>query len=70
MSSPPTAPRWLYLSAARNHTLQEELLAGGYAPDTPVIIGHQVTWPDEVMVRCRLDQLAATMKSTSSGSTP
>ena len=52
----------LYLSAARSHTLQQELLAGGYAPDTPVIIGHQVTWPDEVMVRCRLDQLAATMK--------
>ncbi|WIY82196.1 precorrin-4 C(11)-methyltransferase [Propionimicrobium sp. PCR01-08-3] len=52
----------LYLSAARSHTLQEELLAGGYAPDTPVIIGHQVTWPDEIMVRCTLDQLAATMK--------
>lgn len=52
----------LYLSAARNRVLQEELLAGGYPPDTPVIIGHQVTWPDEVMLRCRLDELSATMK--------
>ncbi len=52
----------LYLSAARNRVLQEELLAGGYPPDTPVIIGHQVSWPDEVMLRCRLDELSATMK--------
>lgn len=52
----------LYLSAARNKVLQEELLAGGYPPETPVIIGHQVSWPDEVMLRCSLDQLAATMK--------
>ena len=52
----------LYLSAARSHTLQDELLAGGYPPGTPVIIGHQVSWPDEVMVRCELDRLAATMK--------
>lgn len=52
----------LYLSAARNKALQEELLAGGYPPDTPVIIGHQVSWPDEVMLRCRLDELSATMK--------
>ncbi|MDQ7992069.1 MAG: precorrin-4 C(11)-methyltransferase, partial [Propionicimonas sp.] len=35
----------LYLSAARNKVLQEELLAGGYPPETPCIVGHQVTWP-------------------------
>ncbi len=29
----------LYLSAARNKALQEELLAGGYAPETPCIVG-------------------------------
>ncbi len=52
----------LYLSAARNKVLQEELLAGGYAPETPCIIGHQVTWPDEVMLRCELRDLSATMK--------
>lgn len=52
----------LYLSAARNRALQAELLAGGYPSETPVIIGHKVTWPDEVIVRCRLDELSATMK--------
>lgn len=52
----------LYLSAARSKSLQEELLAGGYAPDTPVIIGYQVTWPDQQLLRCELKDLAATMK--------
>lgn len=52
----------LYLSAARNKVLQDELLAGGYAPETPCIIGHQVTWPDEMMLRCPLSELSATMK--------
>lgn len=52
----------LYLSAARNKVLQEELLAGGYPPETPCIIGYQVTWPDELMLRCRLDELSATMR--------
>lgn len=53
----------LYLSAARNKALQDELLAGGYPPDTPCIVGYRVTWPDELMVRCRLDDLSASMKA-------
>ena len=52
----------LYLSAARNKVLQEELLAGGYAPETPCIIGHQVSWPDELMLRCSLADLSETMR--------
>jgi len=52
----------IYLSAARNRALQEELLAGGYAADTPVIVGYRVSWPDELILRCRLDELSATMK--------
>lgn len=52
----------LYLSAARNKVLQEELMVGGYPADTPVIIGHRVSWPDEVILRCQLDQLSATMR--------
>jgi len=52
----------LYLSAARHRALQDELLAGGYPPGTPVIIGHKVSWADEVLLRCRLDELSATMK--------
>nr|WP_036923517.1 precorrin-4 C(11)-methyltransferase [Propionicicella superfundia] len=53
----------LYLSAARHKVLQDELLAGGYAPDTPCIVGCRVTWPDELLLRCRLGELSATMKA-------
>lgn len=53
----------LYLSAARHKVLQEELLAGGYPSDTPCIIGYRVSWPDELMMRCPLGELSATMKS-------
>ncbi|MBK8469466.1 MAG: precorrin-4 C(11)-methyltransferase [Actinomycetales bacterium] len=53
----------LYLSAARNRALQHELLAGGYPPDTPCIVGYQVSWPDELMLRCPLAELSATMKA-------
>lgn len=52
----------IYLSASRNKALQDALLDGGYAPDTPCIIGYRVSWPDEAMWRCRLDELSATMK--------
>lgn len=52
----------LYLSAARNKVLQEELLGGGYPPETPCIVGYRVTWPDELMLRCRLGDLSATMR--------
>jgi precorrin-4/cobalt-precorrin-4 C11-methyltransferase len=52
----------LFLSAARSAQLQDELLAGGYPPDTPCVIAFQVTWPDELIVHCELADLAATMK--------
>jgi precorrin-4/cobalt-precorrin-4 C11-methyltransferase len=52
----------LFLSAARSAQLQDELLAGGYPPDTPCVIAFQVTWPDELIVHCALGDLAATMK--------
>lgn len=52
----------LFLSAARSRQLQAELLAGGYPPETPCLVAHQATWPDELLVWCRLDELAATMK--------
>jgi precorrin-4/cobalt-precorrin-4 C11-methyltransferase len=52
----------LFLSAARSGQLQEELLAGGYPMDTPCVVAYQVTWPDELIIRTRLDTLAATIK--------
>ncbi len=52
----------LFLSAARSGQLQDELLQGGYPPDTPCVVAYQVTWPDELIVRTTLDTLAATVK--------
>jgi precorrin-4/cobalt-precorrin-4 C11-methyltransferase len=52
----------VFLSAARGAALQSELLAGGYPADTPCVVAHRATWPDELVVRCRLDALAATLK--------
>lgn len=51
----------IYLSAARNKALQDALLEGGYPPETPCIIGYAVTWPEELMFRCSLSELSATM---------
>ena len=52
----------LFLSAARSGQLQEELLQGGYPPDTPCVVAYQVTWPDELIIHTTLDTLAAAIK--------
>jgi precorrin-4/cobalt-precorrin-4 C11-methyltransferase len=52
----------VFLSAARSGVLQSELLAGGYADDTPVVVGYQVSWADELIVWCTVATLAATTK--------
>jgi precorrin-4/cobalt-precorrin-4 C11-methyltransferase len=52
----------VFLSAARSGILQSELLAGGYAENTPVVIGYQVSWPDELIVWCTVATLAETTK--------
>lgn len=52
----------LFLSAKRGKKLQAELLAGGYAPQTPCAVVYKATWPDEAVYRCRLDELALTLR--------
>jgi precorrin-4/cobalt-precorrin-4 C11-methyltransferase len=52
----------IFLSAARSGVLQAELLAGGYPVQTPVVVGYQVSWPDELIVRCTVGTLAETTK--------
>jgi len=52
----------LFLSAARTGQLTTELLAGGYAEETPCVVAYAVTWPDELVVHCRLADLEATCK--------
>lgn len=49
----------LFLSAGLLDRAQEELLAGGYAPDTPAAIVYKASWPEEKVFRCRVDELAA-----------
>jgi precorrin-4 C11-methyltransferase len=53
----------LFLSAARSAQLQQELLDGGYPGETPCVVAYRVSWPDELVVRCPLAELAATVKA-------
>lgn len=52
----------VFLSAARSGRLQAELLAGGYPPDTPVLVAYRATWPDELVVGCTVGTLEDTVK--------
>lgn len=48
----------LFLSAGLLDAAQEELLLGGYAPETPCAIVYRASWPDEAAYRCTLATLA------------
>ena len=52
----------LFLSTGLLEGLQAELMAGGYAPETPAAIVYKATWPDEKQFRFRLCDLARTAK--------
>ena len=52
----------LFLSAKRGRRLEAELLAGGYASDTPCAVVYRATWPDQAVYRCRLGELARTLR--------
>ena len=54
----------IFLSAARSGQLASALLAGGYPPETPVIIAYRATWPDELVVSCDVGTLAETVKAS------
>ncbi|MCA1687895.1 MAG: precorrin-4 C(11)-methyltransferase [Actinobacteria bacterium] len=48
----------IFLSAARPRALQEELIEGGYAPDTPCAVVYKASWPDELVIESPLEELA------------
>jgi precorrin-4/cobalt-precorrin-4 C11-methyltransferase len=48
----------IFLSAAKPRALQQELLEGGYAPETPCAVVYRASWPDEKVIECRLEDLA------------
>ncbi len=63
VSSPATAPRWRS-SCPRRAPAQmvAELRAGGYPDDTPVVVAYRTSWPDELTLRCRLDEVELVCK--------
>ncbi len=48
----------LFLSAGMLKELTDELIAGGYTPETPAAIIYKASWPDEKQIRCPLGELA------------
>ena len=52
----------LFLSTGLLEQVEEELLAGGYAPDTPAAIVYKATWPEEKVFRCTVSTLAKTAR--------
>ena len=47
----------IFLSTGLLKELEQELLAGGYGPDTPATIVYRATWPDEKVIRCTVAEL-------------
>lgn len=52
----------IFLSASQMETLSEQLIAGGYSPQTPVGIVYKATWPDEKVVRTTVSEMAQAAK--------
>ena len=52
----------LFLSTGLLEEVEEELAAGGYAPDTPAAIVYKATWPEERVYRCTVSTLAETAR--------
>jgi len=52
----------LFLSVRRPRELQAELIEGGYGPATPCAVVYRATWPDEVVLRCPLSELAQAIR--------
>ena len=51
-----------FLSSGLLERVEEELQAGGYAPDTPAAIVYKATWPEEKVYRCTVSTLARTAR--------
>ena len=52
----------VFLSTGLLEQLSEELIAGGYAADTPAAIVYKATWPDEKKFICTVGTLAQCAK--------
>ena len=52
----------LFLSTGLLEQTSAELIAGGYAPDTPAAIVYKASWPEEAVFLCTVQTLAACAK--------
>lgn len=52
----------VHAPAARAADLAEALLSGGVDPEMPVAVAYKTTWPDEVLLRTTVGELAAAVK--------
>lgn len=52
----------IFLSASLAQQVQDELLAGGYPPETPVAACYHLTWPDQHIYRGQLRDLAGILR--------
>ena len=48
----------IFLSTGMLEKLSEQLMAGGYAADTPAAIVYKATWPEEEAYICTVETLA------------
>ena len=53
----------LYLSTGLLGKASEELIAGGYSPDSPAVIVYKASWPDEKIFHCTVATLEETAKA-------
>src|SRR5260370_2062709 len=52
----------IFLSITRVRQVVEELLAGGYTPETPPVVVYRATWPDQKIIRSTLTTLVQDVK--------
>ncbi|NCD08644.1 MAG: precorrin-4 C(11)-methyltransferase [Negativicutes bacterium] len=52
----------IFLSSGMTEKLSQELIEGGYTPETPAAIVYKASWPDEKVVHCTVATLAAAAK--------
>lgn len=52
----------IFLSITRIRQIVEDLLAGGYTSDTPVVVVYRATWPDQKIIRSTIASLVVDVK--------
>jgi precorrin-4/cobalt-precorrin-4 C11-methyltransferase len=53
----------LFLSTGMLAELSQELIKGGYSPETPAAIVYKATWEDEKICRCTVENLSETAEN-------